>query len=208
MAKKPKQLYSVHPGVAMVQKWIADLPTKTGKNIDEWMEFIRMRGPGEEKAVRDWLKKEFGFGTNTASWLAERAHGNRLGLADDDPKAYLAEAPKYVDEMLSGPRAGLRPVYDALLDTCLSLADDVKACPCKTIVPIYRQHVIAQIKPATRTRIDFGLALRDLPATGNLIDTGGFAKKDRITHKLGVSSARDINAELKKWLRRAYALDA
>jgi hypothetical protein len=35
----------------------------------------------------------------------------------------------------------------------------VKACPCKTIVPLYRRHVIAQIKPATRTRIDFGLAL-------------------------------------------------
>jgi hypothetical protein len=34
-----------------------------------------------------------------------------------------------------------------------------------------------------RTRIDFGLALKDTPATGRLIDTGGFAKKDRITHR-------------------------
>ena len=33
MAKR-KTLYSVHPGVAMVQKWIAELKGKTGRSLD------------------------------------------------------------------------------------------------------------------------------------------------------------------------------
>ena len=29
-----KSLYSVHPGVQMVQKWIAELPAKTGRSLE------------------------------------------------------------------------------------------------------------------------------------------------------------------------------
>jgi hypothetical protein len=64
--------------------------------------------------------------------------------------------------------------------------------------------VFAQIKPATRSRIDLGLALRNLKPTGRLIDTGGFAKKDRITHRIEVSSLRDFDGEAKRWWKRAY----
>src|SRR5262245_2098485 len=72
------------------------------------------------------------------------------------PAAYLATAERYVDDMFAGPKAALRPIYDALLKTGLSVGEDTKACPCKTIVPIYRRHVIAQIKPATRPSIEYG----------------------------------------------------
>ena len=57
-------------------------------------------------------------------------------------------------------------------------------------MPLYRKHVIAQIKPTTRSRIDFGVALKDTKASGKLIDTGGFAKKDRITHRMALASRR------------------
>src|SRR5207253_742846 len=40
-AKPAQSLYSVHPGVAMVQKWIADLPAKTGRTLEEWIALIR-----------------------------------------------------------------------------------------------------------------------------------------------------------------------
>ncbi len=36
--KTQKSLYSVHPGVAMMQKWIKELPAKTGRSLDEWIE--------------------------------------------------------------------------------------------------------------------------------------------------------------------------
>jgi hypothetical protein len=124
------------------------------------------------------------------------------------PAAYLATAERYVDEMFAGAKAALRPIFDALLKTSLSLGADTKACPCKTSVPIYRRHVIAQIKPTTRTRIDFGLALGNTKAPKRLIDTGGFMKKDRITHRIEIMSIDDIDDELKRWLKKAYEMDA
>jgi hypothetical protein len=200
-----KSLYSVHPGVAMVQKWIAGLKEKTGRTVNEWLTFVKKSGPPSEAERRDWLKKEHGFGTNEAWWIAGRAEGKEQ--EDGDPEAYLKAAEGYVEAMFAGPKQPLRPIYDALLKLALSLGKDVKACPCQTIVPLYRRHVFAQIKPTTRTRIDFGFALKDTKATGRLIDTGGFAKKDRITHRIPIESLRDIDGEVKRWLKVAYEMD-
>jgi len=206
MAAKSKSLYSVHPGVAMVQKWIETLPGKTGRSLDEWMAFIRKNGPADEKQCRLWLKDKFKLGTNTAWWLAERANGK--GWEEDSAEAYLQQAEIYVEEMFAGAKADLRPVYDALLKLGLSIGKDVKACPGKTIVPLYRNHVFAQLKPTTRTRIDLGLALGNMAVPNRLIDTGGFAKKDRITHRIPITSLDEIDDEVKHWLKVAYDLDA
>src|SRR5437870_4142007 len=100
-----------------------------------------------------------------------------------EAETYLDLAPEYVEAQYTGAKAALRPLYDRLLDLCLGVAKDVTASPGKTIVPIYRCHVIAQIKATTRTRIDFGLALGDMKTPARLIDTGGFQKKDRITRR-------------------------
>ena len=110
--------------------------------------------------------------------------------------------------MYDGPKASLRPLYDRLLTLGLSIGDDVKACPCKTIVPLYRRHVFAQIKPTTRTRIDLGLALGAMKTPSRLVATGGLAKGDRITHRIEITAPKDIDAEVARWLKKAYALDA
>ena len=59
----------------------------------------------------------------------------------------------------------------------------------------------------TQTRIDLGFALGARPAEGRLIDTGGFAKKDRITHRIPISSLAEIDDEVKHWLRTAFEED-
>jgi len=202
----PTHPYSVHPSVAMVRAWIDTLPQKTGRSLDEWLRLIAEQGPPSEKERRDWLKAEHGLGTNSAGWLAERSVGK--GGEDDDPEAYLRHAVGYVEAMFAGGKAPLRPIYDELLRLALAVAPDVKACPGTTIVPLYRNHVFAQIKPATKTRIDLGLALRDTPATGRLIDTGGFAKKDRITHRIPIAGLAEIDDEVRRWLKVAYDMDA
>ncbi len=205
--KNKSSRYGVHPGIAMMQKWIGELKEKTGRSLDEWIAYCKKSGPKTEAERRDWLKHEHGLGTNSAWWIAERVEGK--GGDDDSPENYLAAAERYVEAMFAGPKAELRPIYEALLDLGLGMGQDVKACPCQTMVPLYRKHVFAQIKPTTRTRIDLGLALAKhkgkLPA--RLIDTGGLAKKDRITHRFAISSLDDIDGEVKKWLKTAYELD-
>jgi len=205
MTPAKKSLYSVHPSVLMTQKSIGTLKEKTGRSIEEWVSLIEKSGPPTEKERRDWLKSEYGLGLNYGGWIAGCASGKSGELSG--PDEYLRSAVKYVEAMYSGPKASLRPIYDALLNLGLGLGKDVKACPCQTIVPLYRNHVFAQIKPTTRTRIDLGFALGARPAAGRLIDTGGYAKKDRITHRIPISSLVEIDNEVTQWLRTAYKED-
>jgi Domain of unknown function (DUF5655)/Domain of unknown function (DUF4287) len=197
--------YSVHPGVAQIQKWIRDMPQKTGRSLDEWLALTRKSGPASEKERIAWLKREHELGTNNAAWIAGRLEGKNT--EEDSPEAYLKQAGEWVDAQYAGPRAALRPLYEQLLKLGFSIGKDVKACPCKTMVPFYRNHVFAQIKPSTNTRIDFGLALGNTKAPKRLINTGGYEKKDRITHRIEVKSKADIDDELKRWLQKAYEMD-
>jgi len=206
MKATKKTTYSVHPGVLVTQKWIGELKQKTGRTLEEWLKYIKKEAPAGEQERRTWLKEKHGLGTNTAWWLAERSTGKGEETADSD--AYLAAAERDVDKMFSGGKAHLRPIYDSLLKLGLKTGKEAKACPCQTIVPLYRNHVFAQIKPTTQTRIDMGFALGDLKPTGRLIDTGGFAKKDRITHRIPITSLDDIDDEVKHWLKVAYDRDA
>ena len=204
---KSESLYGVHPSVAMVEKWLAELKEKTGRSMEEWLALVKKEGPKEEKSRREWLKTKHKLGANSASWIAERAEGK--GWEEDTPEAYLKAAARYVEEQYAGPKEKLRPIFDELLKLGKSLGGDVKACPCKTIVPLYRKHVFAQIKPTTNTRIDLGFALTHykgkLPK--RIIDTGGLAKKDRITHRIPITSLKEIDGEVEKWLMAAYELD-
>jgi len=142
--------------------------------------------------------------TRSGGWPSGR--GKSSG-EEDASTGYLEAAARYVEAMYAGGKAGLEPAHDALVELALSLGGDIRICPCQTIVPIYRNHVIAQIKPSTRVRIDFGLALGDARPTKRLLDTGGFAKKDRITHRVEITAPRDIDDQVRQWLRLAYDRD-
>src|SRR5579859_2461140 len=131
--KKKKSIYGVHPGVQMMADWIADLQARSGKSLEEWVAVIKRDGPNDVKACREWLKATHGFGINAARWLTDRAHGKAL---DDNPDEYLKQAAKYVTDMYASGKAGLKPIHDAILDAAAELGDDVKACPCQTVVPL------------------------------------------------------------------------
>jgi hypothetical protein len=68
-------IYGVHPGVAMVQKWISELKQKTGHSLDEWIALAKKEGPKAENDQREWLKTKYKLGTNSAWWIAARADG-------------------------------------------------------------------------------------------------------------------------------------
>ena len=202
-----RNIYGVHPSVPYAQAILANLSDKTGRSLAEWTALLDRAGPGGAKERRHWLKTEHGLGGTTASMVAQASLGE--GAEGTDPDAYLAAAPGYVDAMYAGPKADLRPIHDALVQLALSLGPDVKVSPCKTIVPLYRAHVFAEVKPTTRTRVDLGLALKGVERepTERLIDTGGLAKKDRITHRFALTDIDQIDGEVREWMTIAYELD-
>lgn len=196
---RKNSVYSLHPGFAMEEASLRNAKERTGHTLDEWIRIVRKSGPEGEKARMAWLKQELGVTTNYALWIAKRADGG--GGADDyDPDSL-------VEEMFAGKKAALGPIYDRVLELAFGLGKDVRVSPGKTIVPFYRKHVFAQVKPTTNARVDVGFAFKDMKPTGKLISTGGFEKGDRITHRIPVESVAGIDAEVKKWLKHAYELD-
>jgi len=205
MARSSAVSYAVHPAVAHGQAMIGNLAGTTGRSLPQWLKLVAAQKLEERRAIMAWLKQAHGLGLSSAMLIAEAATGGADSLSAE---GYLRAAPAYVEALFAGPKAGLRPLYEQLVGLALQLGKDVKLSPTKTLVPLYRKHVFAQLQPGTKTRLDLGLALCGLKAQGRLVDTGGFARKDRITHRIAIASAADIDAETRDWLAQAYALDA
>ena len=204
----PSAPFDLHPGLAYVQAIIANLGPRTGRTLEAWVALARKEGPAGAKPLGAWLKAQ-GLGATQAGLVAQRAGASPGQAFDDTPEGYLAAAPGYVDAQYAGRKAAFRPLFERLLAEVRALGPDVKVCPCETLVPFYRHHVFAEAKPFA-SRLDLGLALGD-PANvadpaGRLKDTGGFARKDRISHKLELTGEADLEAAL-PWLLRAYARD-
>ena len=200
--------YHVHPTVAYARAIVENMPEKTGKSITEWAALAAGSGLDNEKERRAWLKQKFGLGGTTITLIVNHAAGR--GEEDIDPERYLASAPLLVDAMYAGPKAHLRPIYDHLLEIARGLGPDLRVSPCKTIVPLYRTHVFAELKPTTQKRVDLGLALKAYagPMSQRVLETGGLAKGDRITHRIPITDVAEIDDEVRIWLERAYDLDA
>jgi hypothetical protein len=196
---RKNSVYTLHPGFAMEESSMANLKERTGRTVDEWVRVVKKSGPPTEKERIAWLKEAHGITTNYALWIAKRVDGGG-SAASYDPDEMVAE-------MFAGKKAGLRPIYDCMLALAFGLGKDVRVSPCKTIVPFYRKHVFAQVKPSTATRIDVGFAFKDMKPSGKLISTGGFEKGDRITHRIPVASVEEIDKEVRKWLKHAYQMD-
>jgi Domain of unknown function (DUF5655)/Domain of unknown function (DUF4287) len=196
---RKNSVYTVHPAFAMEESGIALLKQRTGRTLDDWVRVVKKSGPATEKDRIAWLKQDHGITTNYALWIAKRVDGEG-SAASYDPDAM-------VEAMFAGKKAGLRPLYDRMLALAFALGKDVRVSPCKTIVPFYRKHVFAQVKPTTVTRIDVGFAFKDMEPAGKLISTGGFEKGDRITHRIPVASLGEIDTEVRKWLKHAYEIN-
>lgn len=185
-------VYGVHASVQHMKAIASNLPSKTGKRLEDWIQLLEASGPASTKDRMDWLKSAHGLGRDTAMTIVEFAEGR----ANPDPHAL-------VDAMYAGPKAALRPLYEAALDLALSLGEDATATPCSTYVPLLRKQTFALLKPTTRTRIDLGLALPDVQPTERLKSAKALGS-NRITHVVGLSSLADLDDEFKGWLRQAY----
>lgn len=164
-----------------------NLAAKTGRPIADWLDIARTHIPlGHLRAVAQ-IKSEYGIGHGYANtlMLVARAEADPV----DDP----------VQAQYSGTKAGLRPLYDLLVEQATALGSDVEVAPKKATVSLRRAKQFALITPATRDRIDLGLNLRGTAGTGRLVAVSGMC-----THKVGVRSPDDVDDELLGWLREAY----
>ena len=138
------------------------------------------------------LKGEFGVTHGFANLIAHRYRDGARPAAGTD----------LVDNQYEGAKAGLRPIYEAIVDAVTAFGSDVDVSPKKTYVSLRRNKQFALVQASTKSRVDVGINLRGEAATGRLEDSGSF--NAMVSHRVRLSDAKDVDGELKDWLRQAY----
>lgn len=177
-----------------LQSAIDNLPKKTGKSLAEWFKVIAAAGADQHGPIMKVLKDEHGLThgyANTISILyRQQAAG---GPPSED---------NLVAEQYAGPKAGLRPLYEAIVAAAKGFGSDVEIAPKKTYVSLRRKKQFAIVQATTRTRVDLGFNLKGVEGAGRL--EAGIIFGGMCTHKVGLSSLAEADAEVVAWLKQAY----
>lgn len=170
----------------MAATMIANLPEKTGKSLEEWLKAVGGSGLDKHGKIVAMLKSEHGIGHGYANLVASKA-------------LETSEEVDLVTAQYAGAKAGLKPIHDAIMDYANGLGSDVEVAPKKASVSLRRTKQFALITPATKTRVDLGLALKgDEPA-------GRLEKGDAMcSHRVRLETVEAFDDEVKGWMAEAY----
>ncbi len=178
----------------MREQEIGWLIERTGEGLETWNARVRETGIADEAALRSWLTEQGVTGYPAMLLLMER-----FGYPD-----YLQAT---ADELIDGQyadRPGLRPILDTILDM-LPRVGEIEVQARKTHVALITpKRTFAAVQPTTKKRVDLGLRLTaDQQPSGRLERAANFGQSS-VTHKIGLASADEIDAEVEGWLKRAY----
>ena len=108
-----------------------------------------------------------------------------------------------MEAQYSDAKAGLRPIYDALVKAIAKLGKDVEISPKKAYVSFRRSKQFAIIQPTTATRVDVGINLKGIDPGERLEASGSF--NAMVTHRVRITTVKEVDKELIAWLKQAYA---
>jgi hypothetical protein len=107
-----------------------------------------------------------------------------------------------VEAQYAGAKAGLRPIYEALVAMIKKFGTDVELAPKKGYVSLRRNKQFGLIQPSTATRVDVGVNLKGQAPGPRLEASGSF--NAMVSHRVRVAGVKEVDAELEGWLRKAY----
>lgn len=171
----------------MAASMIANLPEKTGKSLEEWLTLVSASGHEKHGKIVAFLKSEHGMGHGFANLVASKA------LAKEEEVDLVAA-------QYAGAKAALKPIHDAIVAYAQGLGSDVELAPKKTSVSLRRKKQFALITPATRTRVDLGLALKGDEPAGRLEEGDAMC-----SHRVRLEAVSDFDDEVKGWMAEAYS---
>jgi len=177
--------------LAAVEGSIAE---RTGRPLDEWLELVSASGidPLDQKAVRAWLRDAHGVGQNT-QWAIADAAARRAGWQRPSVEEYTAG-------QYTGPRAALRPIFDAVAELALGLGEDVRMEGRSTYVPFVRARQFAAVAAGAR-HVDLGLRFTDPPDSERISPARAPGQS---THRVRMSEVDEVDGEVHALLRAAY----
>ncbi len=178
MASSPEQ---------QLQTMLSNIPEKTGKTLAAWKTLIKKSGLEKHGEIVKFLKSEHDVTHGFANLISSQ-------FRDTGETVDLIEA------QYAGGKAGLRPIHDAIVKYVGTLGKDVEIAPKKASVSLRRKKQFALITPATKTRVDLGLALKGEPEKGRLEKYNAMC-----SHRVRLESVKDFDKTVKAWVKEAYS---
>jgi hypothetical protein len=176
---------------------LANIEKRTGKSLDTLARIISSSGLTKHGEIRDMLKKDLGMGHGDANTLVHHVLRSDGAAAAEAAGASPVDV---VDAIYTGAKAPLRPIHDRFMRE-ISAVGTFEVAPKKGYVSLRRKKQFAMIGPATNSRVEVGLNMKDVAGTDRLLaqPPGGMCQ-----YKVKLTDAKEVDSELMQWVRRAY----
>jgi Domain of unknown function (DUF5655) len=174
--------------------WIRVLEKQTGRGLEGWKREVRKHSFRSEKQLRIWLSRR-----NVTGYAQQLLVMERFGY----PDFILASAGELIDRQYADAPE-LRAVYDAIVRAATDCGDlTIQAR--KTFVSLVSpRRTFARIQRA-RARVNVGLRLDGRRPVGRLVRS---KIHDTMRLQIAMADVAQVDAELRPWLKRAYAQSA
>jgi hypothetical protein len=177
---------------------LKNIQAKTGKTLAQLRAHIAKSGLAKHGEIRAMLMKDFGLGYGDANSLvhfAKESDGQSAAAAQG------ASPGDVVDEIYTGAKAPLRPVHDKVMAAVEKLGA-FEIAPKKGYLSLRRKKQFAMVGPGAKGRLEVGLNMKGVPATARLLaqPPGGMCQ-----YKVFLTTPAEVDAELRAWLKQAYA---
>jgi len=179
-----------------VQTQLNNIEKKAGQSLAALAALAAATGLTKHSELRDHFREAFGLGYGDANALVHfvlQSDGERANAGKD-----VADV---VDELYAGKKAHLRPIHDTLWAEIVKLGD-FETLPKKTYFSLRRQRQFAMIGPATNTRVEVGLNVKELPADPRLLQQ---PKGSMCNFVVRLTDPSEVDAELLGWIAAAYS---
>ena len=160
-----------------VRNQIRNIEASTGRSMDEWVALVGSSGRSKHGEIVAWLKSEHGL-----------THGNANRIALTALRGPAApEGDALVDAIYGGPKAGLRPLHDRVVEVARGFGADVELAPKQAYVALRRSKQFGTVGPASGGRLEIGLNLKGIELAGRLETASGMC-----THRVRLTDAAEL----------------
>lgn len=179
------------------QSYLDNIKAKTGKTSADFRALAEKKGltkPGVKTGeVVAWLKTEHGLGHGHAmAVVSAMAWGAAPAASKDDE----------IGAHFSGAKSAWRKPYDGLIAKLSKFGSDVTSSAGKSYISLLRGGKKLGILVVTAERLDVGIKLKGAPPTDRFEAAGSW--NAMVTHRVRITDAKQIDAEVLGWLKRAY----
>lgn len=167
---------------------------KTGKSPEDLRKLAAKKGLTTRAEIFNWAQTELGLGLGRrhARAVAHVLLRHEAGRMQDQ-----------IDAHFKGGKAEWRPTYEALLTKISKFGSDIEISPAKAYLSLLRnKKKFAILQPATRERFDIGIKLKGVKPAGRLEAAGTW--NSMVTHRVRITDAKQVDAEVLRWLKQAY----